>query len=370
MGWRIPANPEMTKPETYFPADYRAARAQFIEAAEASDLGITTRVLEGAEGPDGKPVFLDTAMAGPRAAKSALLLISGTHGVEGYFGSGAQTGLLREGLARRMPRNVKLVMLHALNAFGFAWDRRVNEDNADINRNFVDYTHPPQNAAYDSIAEAISPADISPESMKAANATLRAFAKANGDFKLQEAVSAGQYGHPKGVYFGGARESWSARMLKDVFREELQGVENLVVVDFHTGLGETGAAEMINEDLPGSPEYARAKQLWGDSVRSSEAGESLSPPLHGTIDKAVSRWMKGKQLTFAALEVGTAPVREVFDALRRDNWLHLNAKPGHRDWQTIKRQVRDAFYPDTPEWKRKVWDHAAQIADRAARGIA
>jgi hypothetical protein len=360
----------MPKPEAHFPSDYRQARANFIAAAQASDLGITTRVHPDAKGPDGKPIFLDTALAGPREAKSALLLISGTHGVEGYFGSGAQTGLLREGLARRLPKGVKLVLLHALNAVGFAWDRRVNEDNADINRNFVDHKHPPANPAYDLIADAISPKDISPETMKAANAHLRAYAKAHGDFALQEAVSAGQYTHPRGVYFGGNRESWSSAMLRDVFKEELAGVENLVVVDFHTGLGEPGAAEMINEDLPGSPAYVRAKQMWGEHVRSSEAGESLSPPLHGTIDKAVSKLMKRGQLTFAALEVGTAPVREVFDALRKDNWLHLNAKPDHRDWRAIKRQIRDAFYPDTAEWKRKVWDHAAEVVDRAARAIA
>jgi hypothetical protein len=359
----------MSKPETHFPSDYRQARAQFIEAAEACDLGVTTRVLSGGVGPDGKPIFLDTATAGPRDAKSALLLISGTHGVEGYFGSGAQTGLLREGLTRRMPKGVKLVLLHALNAFGFAWDRRVNEDNADINRNFVDHKRPPTNPAYDLIADAISPADISRDSMKAANAKLRDYADRHGAFALQEAVSAGQYVHPKGIYFGGRREAWSAAMLKDVFREELAGVEQFVVVDFHTGLGESGAAEMISEDLPGSPAYKRAKQMWGERVRSSEAGESLSPPLHGTIDKAVLQWTKGKELTFAALEVGTAPVRDVFDALRRDNWLHLNAKPGHRDWRAIKRQIRDAFYPDTAEWKRKVWDHAAQVVDAAARAI-
>ncbi|MGH6869919.1 MAG: M14 family metallopeptidase [Rhizomicrobium sp.] len=360
----------MSKPEIYFPSDYREARARFIEAAQASDLGVTTRVLPGAMGPDGKPVFLDTATAGPHEAASALLLISGTHGVEGYFGSGAQTGLLREGLARRMPKGVKLVLLHALNAFGFAWDRRVNEDNADINRNFVDHGRPPPNPAYDLIADAIAPDDISPERMKEANATLRAYAKAHGNFALQEAVSAGQYAHPRGVYFGGAKEAWSAAMLKDVFREELKGVSNLVVVDFHTGLGEPGAAEMINEDLPGSPEYERATQIWGERVRSSEAGESLSPPLNGTIDKAVARWMRGKQLTFAALEVGTRSTRDVFDALRRDNWLHLNARPGHRDWPAIKRQIRDAFYPDTAEWKKKVWDHAVDAVDRAARVIA
>jgi hypothetical protein len=58
-------------------------------------------VLPGASGPDGKPLFLDTTIIGERDAKSAVLLISGTHGVEGYFGSGAQTALLRGGFAKR-----------------------------------------------------------------------------------------------------------------------------------------------------------------------------------------------------------------------------------------------------------------------------
>jgi predicted deacylase len=91
-------------------------------------------------------LFIDVATIGAREAKTALLLISGTHGVEGYFGSGVETGLLREGLARRAPKGAKIVVLHALNPYGFAWNRRVNEDNADINRNFVDHAHPPANA--------------------------------------------------------------------------------------------------------------------------------------------------------------------------------------------------------------------------------
>ena len=86
-------------PEDHFPDDYRAAREAFVEAAEAAEMGVTTRVHPKTHGVDGKPLFLDVATAGPRNAKRALLLISGTHGVEGYFGSGVQTGLLRQGVA-------------------------------------------------------------------------------------------------------------------------------------------------------------------------------------------------------------------------------------------------------------------------------
>ncbi|HEY5337778.1 MAG TPA: M14 family metallopeptidase [Rhizomicrobium sp.] len=360
----------MPFPEDHFPSDYREARHAFIAACEASELGVTSRLNTTVMGADGKPLFLDTTSIGARDAKTALLMISGTHGVEGYFGSGVQTGLLREGLAQRAPEGARIVLLHALNPFGFSWDRRVNEDNADVNRNFADFKKPPQNAAYDELADVIALGDLTRETMKAANARLRAYSDRHGPFKLQQAISAGQYRHPDGIYYGGAKESWSALALKDVFREELKAVKKLVVIDFHTGLGEHGAAEMITEDMPGSAGYKRARHIWGARVQSSEGGESVSPPLQGTIDKAVAGWTKGVELTFAALEVGTRPTRDVFNALRRDNWLHLNARPNDPQWPAIKREVRDAFYPDTAEWKRMAWDHATDAVNGAIAAIA
>jgi hypothetical protein len=360
----------MSRPEHYFPSGYRSARAAFVEACESAGLTVAARQHPSALGIDGHALFLDTATIGAAKAKSALLLISGTHGVEGYFGSGVQTGLLREGLAKRAPRDGKIVLLHALNPFGFSWDRRVNEDNADVNRNFVDHDDPPANAAYDALADAIAPKDLAPDTLKEANAKLRAYAGAHGDFGLQAAISSGQWRHAQGIYYGGAHACWSQAMLKELFRTQLAGVERLVVIDFHTGLGDCGAAEMITEDVPGSAGYARAKSLWRERARSSEAGESISAPLKGTIDKAVAQWLSDRTLTFAALEVGTAPVREVFDALRKDNWLHAHAGMTHHDARAIKRQIRDAFYPDTEAWKRQVWDHGAETVEAALSAIA
>jgi hypothetical protein len=358
-------------PDQYFPADYRSGRHNFIAACELAGVDVIARVHPSAEGRDGKPLFLDTAIIGPRNAKKALLLISATHGVEGYFGSGVQTGLMREGLAQRVPKGAKIVLLHALNPYGFSWDRRVNEDNADINRNIVDFRQPPPNTAYAALAAEISPRDVSEAAMKKANAKLTDFLKHHGAFALQEAISRGQYAFPDGIYYGGARESWSAKMLKDIVGENLSRLQKLVVIDFHTGLGDFGAGEMITEDLPTSPAYERAKAMWGARVASSEAGESVSAPLSGTIDKAFPGWVPRTELTFAALEVGTRPTREVFHALRRDNWLHCFAEERHRhgDGEKIRLELRDAFYPDTSAWKRMVWSHARQVVDAALNAL-
>jgi hypothetical protein len=359
-------------PSEHFPADYRQARHDFIHACEQAGVDVVARVHPGVEGRDGKPLFLDTAVIGPRNATKALLMISATHGVEGYFGSGVQTGLMREGLATRAPADTKIVLLHALNPYGFSWDRRVNEDNADINRNCVDFAHPPANEPYDKLAAAISPKDISDAAMKAANAKLTEYLKSHGAFALQEAISKGQYKYSDGVYYGGSHESWSVKMLKDVFVETLAHVEKLTVIDFHTGLGEFGAGEMITEDLPGSAPYKRARAMWGKRVASSEAGESVSAPLSGTLDRAVATWLKAVELTFAALEVGTRDTRAVFNALRKDNWLHCFAPGRHKNGQaeSIRLELRDAFYPDTAEWKRMVWGHANEVVGAALKALA
>jgi len=266
------------------------------------------------------------------------------------------------------------VLVHALNPYGFAWDRRVNEDNVDINRNFVDHDRAdgrPDNPEYRLLAEAIAPRDLERATLAGANRILLTYRAAHGAAALQAAISRGQYEFPKGLWFGGLGPCWSLAMLRAVLTEDLARVRNLTVIDFHTGLGAPGAGELITEALPGSAAYARAAAIWGDKVKSSEAGESVSPALTGTLDRALAAWLPQVGLTFAALEVGTAPVARVFDALRRDNWLHNSAgeagKPRAAD---IARQCRDAFFVDTIVWKRQVFVLAREAVTAALAAIA
>ena len=64
------------------------------------------------------------------------------------------------------------------------------------------------------------------------------------------------------------------------------------------------------------------------------------------------------------------PTRDVFAALRKDNWLHAFAGSGHKMAETIRREIRAAFYPDTAEWKHAVWGHAKQVVDQAVAALA
>ena len=149
---------------------------------------------------------------------------------------------------------------------------------------------------------------------------------------------------PRGLHFGGFAESWSHKMLRAILGEDLPGVKKLVAIDFHTGLGEAGAAEMIVEAAPATPIYQRARAIWGGRAVSSEAGESHASVMTGTLDQALAAWLAKAELTFAVLEVGTAPFQVVFNALRRDNWLH-NFSSDQELAEEVRSACRAAFYP-------------------------
>jgi beta-lactamase class A len=60
-----------------------------------------------------------------------VVLTSATHGIEGFCGSGCQIDWLLEGGPTRLPDGVAALIVHAVNPFGFAWLRRVTEENVD-----------------------------------------------------------------------------------------------------------------------------------------------------------------------------------------------------------------------------------------------
>jgi hypothetical protein len=344
--------------QNYFPDNYRDGRRAFVAACTAAGLDTISRVHPSESGRDGLPLFLDTVSIGPREAQSALLVISGTHGVEGYFGSGALTGALREGILDAVPPTAKVVLLHALNPYGFSWDRRTDENNVDVNRNFVDHAAPPQNPAYDALANVLALQDISPTALTAADAALANFTQKHGLAALQRAISQGQYRHPGGLCFGGTAPCWSRKMLSDVLREELRHAKEMMVLDLHTGLGQPGISEIISDAPPESVAFRRAEAIW-PRVKSSQGGAAISPPAFGQLCPALEA-DKTRQTTCVTLEIGTRPLPEIFLALRKDNWLEAAGR-GHPQAAAIAREMRNAFFPAEANWQRKAFQ-AAQDA--------
>ena len=200
----------------YFSTSYKEARKKFLEASQ--DVGASLETFNNPyTSPKGDPLFTDVALVGPKNAKAILVLVSGTHGVEGFAGSGIQTGLLREGIGSRLKPNMCIVMIHALNPYGFSHLRRFNEDNVDLNRNFLDHSKPyPRNPGYAELEDAITPKSLSMWTNAKARLRFLYYRIKNGKLKLKEAISRGQFTHPQGLFYDGHSEAWSNETIRKI----------------------------------------------------------------------------------------------------------------------------------------------------------
>ncbi len=348
--------------------DYPTARHRFLDAVAGLGAQLTHHAFPDT-GPSGEELATDVAWFGPADADAIVLVVSGTHGVEGYGGSMCQSRWLSAHGSGPLPGDVALVFVHAFNPYGFAWVRRVNEDNVDLNRNFCDLGHPPANSAYDELAATLAPPIWDEDTQAATMNTLVDYVTTHGMEALQAAISGGQYGYPDGLFYGGSEPVRSQRVMRDLVEERLSGANQVVILDLHTGLGEPGEVEIITADPPDSDSCKRARSWFGERVESIHSGESVSAELAGEWMTAAEQWLAPAEVTAVALEWGTTDIISVMQALRADNWLHNHGDPTGPDAPAIKADLRAAFAPDDPAWAEAVYTCFEQALANALAAV-
>lgn len=353
----------------YFSNSYQEARVKFIIAAGSAG-GRLEKYRNPYLGAENEELYLDVATFNLPHAKHVLVLGSGTHGAEGFAGSGIQVGLLTEGIAKALPEDVGLLFYHALNPYGFSYLRRSNEDNIDLNRNFVDHAKPyPLNEGYDELVRLIEPEKLGTWQNIKTKLLFGWYRLTKGKMWLQKAISQGQYNHPKGLFFGGNEEAWSNQVIQRIIDRHLSQASQVVLVDFHTGLGEYGQGEILAEVEQGSAYHGRLVKLWGDKVKILDPGESLSPPVAGTIKQGLTRLLPHADVTAVTLEFGTYPLAEVMWALRAENYMHHHPDDTIPGALAMKADLKRVFYPSEYEWKHAVWQQGREIALQALENI-
>lgn len=354
----------------HFAAGYGEARAKFLAAAAGRGAKLAAEVLPDRRGIEGEVLAMDVARLGAPDATAVLLVLSGTHGIEGYCGSGIQVALLRDDafVAECEASGVALLLVHAVNPYGFSYGRRVNEDNVDLNRNFHDFARPlPRNTAYAAIHPWLLPPEWPPS--REVEAALAAFAAQHGAAALQAATTAGQYEFPGGLFYGGTAPTWSNRALRAVLRRECAGARRIGLVDLHTGLGPAGHGEKIFAARDEAETLARARRWWGPRVTSFYDGSSASAALTGVLFEAVYDECPAAEYTGIALEFGTLPLPQMLDALRADAWVHGHPDAPARLVAGVARQIRAAFYIDEDGWKNAVARQGRDTVREAIRAL-
>lgn len=350
-----------------FSTDYFEAREKFLNAC-AGKPGKLRRFQQSPPTDDTQALTTEVYWLGSEHAAKVLVVISATHGVEGFGGSAAQIAWLRH--APMLADDTAVLFIHALNPFGFAHLRRVNEDNVDLNRNFIDFADIPVNHGYRDLADVLLPAQWSEAGDKAALQVIEAYRRHHGQRKTEEAISGGQYEYPQGLFYGGAEPSRSRTVIESVIQDyALAKRRRVAVVDIHSGLGPYGYGEVISDHPPGSRSAELAKRWYGDSVTEPALGTSTSVPKLGLLDYAWHKVM-GDRGCYITLEFGTYSLDAMFEVLRKENYLwHRNPESRGLD-HSIRRQIRDYFYPDKRDWQEMLLFRSEQVLAQALQGLA
>jgi hypothetical protein len=346
-----------------FPANYLSGRQLWL-AELGGEIPCFSYPCSG-RGPEGEALFTDTVWIGPEDATKVMVLIGGTHGVEGFAGSAIETDTLRllAGGHLVIPANTALLMVHALTPWGYAWLRRCDADGVDLNRNVVDFSRLlPENVGYETLKPALLLSDT--ELRKRAFAE---FEQLHGREALEKAISAGQYSDPGGPFYGGQAPAHGRLVVEDLIRKYSLQQRDLAVIDLHTGLGSFGYGEIICDHQPDSPATKVARLWYGDSVTLPLLGTSSSVPKLGLLDYAWHAIMNERSC-YITLEFGTYRTDQLFEVLLRDHQLW--AQSGN-DLARLEHSqlMRQHFCPNDKAWQEMVLFRARQVISQALRGI-
>lgn len=350
----------------HFSQSYREARQRFLAAATRAGATVEAHVhpLKGAEGEE---IAMDAAPVGSADAPSLFVVSSGTHGPEGFAGSACQLALLGDELLARAARGgIALLLVHAVNPYGFSHTMRTNEDNIDLNRNFNDFSQPyPANDTYEQVHPLLVPATWPPSDEDEARLA-EAMAKVAGI--RTPGVSSGQATHPDGLFYSGTAPSWSNRTVRAILRKHGAGRKHIAWIDVHTGLGPYGHGEKIF-GRHSAETLARARDWWGRDLMVSTMTDSVSPRTTGHITGSAPQECPDSAITPMTLEYGTLPNPDVRRALRGQAWLFGHPDAPADTANAIRRATRDAFYIDADDWKGMILGQFRALALQTINGL-
>lgn len=342
-------------PTEAFSPDYATARERFRAMVSARGAHLESFPIP-APGFADADLTIDAARLGPPDAERLLILSSGVHGPEAFFGSAVQLAWLeRLPEAWQPPAGSAVLLLHAINPYGFAKVRRFNEDNIDLNRNFLDpadfaklkdltgpeyapldpYLNPPH-----------PPGRIDWFPLLFLWALVRF-----GRKMLGRVIPAGQYAFPKGIFYGGEKPARSTEVIMNEVPRWVGGARLVLHLDFHTGLGEYGTFKLLSSDAVGSDRVILAERFFGRELVVHDHQTAGGYHNHGDMGEWLSRSFADRAYVYLCAEFGTFGTTRVIGTIRRENQAHHWGDPASAPYTQAKRRTADTFSPFSPAWR-------------------
>ncbi|WP_425614703.1 M14 family metallopeptidase [Anatilimnocola sp. NA78] len=350
--------------------NYFVARDKFRQLADALGWQREAHAI-AARGPAGEELTIDVAWSSAPSEAPTLVVSSGLHGVEAEFGSAVQLSLLAA-IARKQwnPTNVRLVMLHALNPFGYVHSRRFDADNIDNNRNFLlpgeEFRGSP--AGYEQLDKWLNPRSPThrfdwflPQAVY--------HAVRMGTVPLKQAIAGGQFDFEKGLFFGGDGPSQTHLVLSKHFARWMGESSKIVHLDFHTGLGKWGTGKLLLDAPLAESQRTFLDTHIGPNAYEETHAVGVAYQVRGSLGCWCARQGAAADYLYACAEFGTYSPLQALQGLRAENRAHHWGEPQSAATQRAKERLRELFCPASPAWRKQVVGTAVEWIEGAIAGL-
>jgi hypothetical protein len=364
--------------EHLFHADYHSDRAAFVSAVE-SYAHATGRSLELHRLVIDSARDLVVTIAEFRAAQPEKLYVvcTGIHGIEGYAGAAITRLLLASGLRQLDMQHTSLLLVHALNPFGFAQFQRVNANNVDLNRNCEvegEALFAADSSAYRALASLLAEpraAQAGPLARAVFYARILAALARHGAPALRQATLSGQYVEARGIFYGGKVIEPEIAFFQQHYVRLASIHREVLLTDLHTGYGERGQAY---------PLFARADsaeiRAFTDRGVSDASGHDKTYTVHGDLVGYCFHTAKRLQpdgcFNGLAIEIGTHGLRipdqmhDLFTVVCENRLRNYGASDVSTE-PRVREAFCELFNPRDRSWRLAALRAGVQLATRVLR---
>ncbi len=364
---RQPA-PETHKYSEYFFNNYEDVRnhlSERVDSLKKSGIEVQhdTFAIDASDG-----LYIDNIYL-PASEESTNLIVftTGVHGMEGYIGSVMLDVFFEEIYPTLNTKDTGVLIVANVNPYGMKYMRRYNENNVDLNRNFIedwDNFDLSSNKEYPKVVNFLQPEG------KMGNAfwheagfylSLAKEAIFTGADTISDALLTGQYEYSEGVYYGGNGDEKSTAYLKSVFNDCLESdYENIIHVDIHSGYGPRYNMVIFNSVQDPTTEADSIAQIGYNYIIAQDSEEFYVT--YGDTTDYFYRLAKSKNsdknLYSTCFEFGTIG-DGFFDSILSlkytvdENRQHRFPTNNKITEEIVRQNYYELFYPTEAEWRTK-----------------
>lgn len=357
-------------PITYA-ADYVSAREVFRKRAAEVKAKYRGSELGQYKIPSQKDHDLTTDyLYVPGKGKKLFILTSGLHGPEGYTGHATQLLFMEKLLANKESLPYSILIVHALNPYGYKYFTRTNENNVDLNRNFIvgDEDLKLINHEYEKLKPLLEPPVPASGYFLARVGFYSQIAWVNLRRGKKTVLGSlrGQYQNPRGIFFGGHDIQPETKHAQALIKRFAANANDIYLADLHTGFGEKGKLHFFGSDEITDPKQIELQQKLFEGYNIDSGHDKNFYSTTGDFNDWIRVSFPKKQVVAMTYEFGTLDSQTLRGSLR-SLWIMVLENQGrHQGYLSQDDEKKSLleyellFNPQNTDWRRSVLQQGSE----------